>query len=205
MKIVLSVRKGCPIRARPTPAQLEFSRLPHASSTVFTPALRAFRRATFRRALDLHPAAAYARAPCLRRTSREKNLPRGDRRSACTRSLAASAAAGFQTRANASRFGLSRELRVGDAFILQRLPSLSQFGIHRLLRRCEFHPRFLLAAQLRQDPAAQKMASMKFRRQAKRRINHFQSLLCFLLLLIKLRQPEIRPGVLRIPLQRLAK
>src|SRR6266581_6072749 len=87
MKIVLSVRKGCPVRARPIPAQLEFSRLPHASSTVFSPALRAFRRATFRRALDLHPAAAYARAPGLehvsvphdqgncRRNSREKISP----------------------------------------------------------------------------------------------------------------------------------
>src|SRR6266702_3567059 len=82
MKIVLSVRKGCPIRARPTLAQLEFSRLPHASSTVFSPALRAFRRA-----LGLHPAAAYARAPGLehvsvphdqgncRRNSREKISP----------------------------------------------------------------------------------------------------------------------------------
>ncbi len=67
---------------------------------------------------------------------------------ACTRSLAIPTAAGFLTRANASRFGLSGELRVRDAFILPRLTLLSQLGIHRFLRCCEFHPRFLLPAQL---------------------------------------------------------
>src|SRR5260370_16730351 len=72
-----------------------------------------------------------------------------------TRSLATPAAAGFLTRANASRFGLSGELRVGDAFILQRLPSLSQFGIHPLLRPREPHPPFLFPPHFPQTPASQ--------------------------------------------------
>src|SRR5260370_24316396 len=58
-----------------------------------------------------------------------------------TRSLATPPAAGFLTRANASRFGLSGELRVGDSFILPPLPPLSPFAIHRLLPLCRFHPR----------------------------------------------------------------
>src|SRR6266704_2678350 len=204
MKIFLPVGKGCPIRARPIPAQLEFSRLPHASSTVFSPALRAFRRA-----LALYPRGRIRSRTkprtCLRST-RSRKLPKefARKKSPPWRSSKRMHALPCNLR-RCSLPDARERFRVRDAFILQRLPSLSQFGIHRLLRRCEFHPRFLLAAQLRQDPAAQKMASMKFRRQAKRRINHFQSLLCFLLLLIKLRQPEIRPGVLRIPLQRLAK
>ena len=72
------------------------------------------------------------------------------------------------------------------------------------MRSRQFHARFLLPAQLRQNPSPQEVSALDVRLEPQRRIDHFQSQFRLLLFLIQLRQSLIRTGHLRVSFQCLA-
>src|SRR5215472_7338626 len=86
------------------------------------------------------------------------------------------------------RLSVSRQFGVWQTVLLPCSSFLAQLRLERLLRGCKFHARFFLPPELRQNPASQEVTALYVWLKLQGRINHFQSRLQLLLLLIELGQ-----------------
>src|SRR5215472_7632733 len=86
------------------------------------------------------------------------------------------------------RLRVSGQFGVWQTVLLPCSSFFAQLRLERLLRGCKFHARFFLPPELRQNPASQEVTALYVWLKLQGRINHFQSRLQLLLLLIELGQ-----------------